>query len=98
MTMEVISLISASIVACHIINVHLRKKPWPLPRCFSIALSFSLGWIFSLLSVILYLHAALPSQCCILAVKPTCMQRKPVKKLTKGILSHGPQVIIRVSS
>lgn len=59
MTMEVISLISGSIVACHIINVHLwKKKPWPLPCCFCIALSFSLCWIFSHLSVILSPHAA----------------------------------------
>lgn len=79
LTMEVISLISASIVAHHIINVHLWKKLWPLPRCFCNAWPFSLCWIFSLLSVTLYLHAALPSPCCILADKPTYKHRKPVK-------------------
>lgn len=61
--------LSAPIVARHIIDVHLWEKPWPLPRRFCVTLSFCLCWIFSLLSVLLYLHAALTSLCCILAVE-----------------------------
>lgn len=60
--------LSASIVPCHIINVHLWEKPWPLPGCFCITLSFSLCGTFSLLSVELYLCEGLDCTCCILAV------------------------------
>lgn len=66
-TIEVISLISASIVACHIINVHLfkkKKKLWPLPRSFCHFLSA--GFFCPPLSVALCLHTALPSSRCIL--------------------------------
>lgn len=49
----------ASIVACHIINVHLWEKSWPLPRSSCIALSSSLCWTSFPPSVLL-LFAVLP--------------------------------------
>lgn len=61
--------LSTSIVAGHIINVHLWEKPWPLPRCFCIAQSFSLCWMFSLLSTVLYLL--------VFSLSDTCTLRKP---------------------
>lgn len=76
--------LSGSIVTRSIINVHLWEKPRPLPLCFCITLLFSLCWTFSLLPVVLYLHALWTSPCCI-------------HMHTQKKLIHCPRFIIMVS-
>lgn len=97
LTMEVISLISASIVDRHIINVHLwregeretgtkkKTKLWPLPHSFCSAVIFSLLGFYALLRL-LCLHAASPSPCCAAAVRNNMHVEKDGKTLCSSAL------------
>lgn len=93
MTMEVISLISASIVARHIINVHLRKKAMAFASLLQHrSVTFSrLDFLSSLC------HTLSPRSFAISMLYSRCQTHMHAEKTSK-ILSHGPQVIIRVSS
>lgn len=89
--MEVISLISASIVARHIINVHLwrererergvgKKKLWPLPHSVCSAVIFSQLGCYALLCPSHFVSTRLRRL--LAALRPseaTCMWTKTVK-------------------
>lgn len=96
-TMEVISLISASIVARHIINVHLwrerergRKKKAVafasqlLQRCHFL----SAGFLCPPLPVSLCLHAASPSPRCAPAIRSNMHVEKDGKTHQCGVLAE----------